>query len=288
LLQLGTHDVIDEVVSGFGQRITELYGKRAEVTINNSNFDMAVLPIAAKQLAASDADILVSVTTPASGPLASANRGIKPMVFTFVSEPADIGYTRTGSLRNTTGLSDQVDYDRVLDLIVAFVPNARRIGYLLTQSESNAQAVYMGFLHAAASKGLSIKTAVIGSSSDVRMATGVLIPDVDVFLVGGDNTVMSGIEALITAAHAQKKPVFGCDELSVVRGAVAAFSVDYHQMGRATADLAAAILGGADPNQIPVQFFKGAKLVINAKSAAILGLTLPSFALLAAQRVIRE
>ena len=101
---------------------------------------------------------------------------------------------------------------------------------------------------------------------------------VDVFLFGGDNTVMSGIDALITAAHSNGKPVFSCDELSVSHGAIAAYSVDYHEMGRRTANTCAAVFGGADPTNIPIDIMTGTRLIINRKAARMLGVKLPPLA----------
>lgn len=287
ILQYGTHPVIDAVVDGFRGRMQILFGDRATITSYNANFDLTTAGTLSKQMVVSDADILISVTTPASGQLIGANRGEKPLVFTFVSEPADLGYSGPGTLPSTTGLSDQVDYVGTLDLIRNFLPDARKIGYLLTRGESNALAVHRGFQSVALERGFEIVTATIGQATDIRPAAETLAPDVDLFLIGGDNTVASALDAVLNTALARNTPVFACDQESAVRGAIASLSVDYEGMGQRTADLCAILLAGADPNRIPVEQFVASRLIVNMKSASLIGLRVPENVVASADSLIR-
>lgn len=275
LLQLGTHPLIDLTITSFEKRINQLYGENAEIIKYNSNFDMATGSILANQMTASKADILVSVTTPSSGQLIGANRGTLPLVFTFVSDPKAIGYTIHGSLKNTTGLSDQVNYRQTLRMIRLFKPTAKKIGYILTRSEPNAVTIYEGFQSIASEEGFSLITATIGGSADVRMAAENLATNVDLFLFGGDNNVATSIDALINVAKSNGLPIFACDEESVERGALAAYSVDYRTMGKQTADISAMILGGINPENIPLEIFSGSRIVVNERMSKILGIEIP-------------
>lgn len=245
------------------------------MTYYNGNFDLSTIGVLAKQMVASEADVLVSVTTPATGQLIGANRGLKPLIYTFVSEPEALGYKGPGSLPNTTGLSDRVNYKRSLDLIRALLPTAKKIGFLLTASEPNAVTIHREFLQIAPKYGFEIITATIGQATDIRTAAETLAPRVDLFLFGGDNTIASGFEALLIPANARKLPVFACDEESVTRGAIAAVSVDYKDMGKSTAEMCAAVLGDADPNRIPYKQYTASRLILNAKTARYLGLVFP-------------
>lgn len=287
VLQLGKHSVIDKVVSGIEDRSKEIYGPKAHVEIYNANFNFNELSILANQMVASGPDVVVGVTTPASGELIGANRGALPMVFTFVSEPKDIGYTGPGTPPNTTGLSDLVEYKKTLAMIRNVMPNAKTIGYLLTKSENNAVTIHTEFEKLAPQFGFTIKTVTINSSQDVKQAAEMLVGSVDVFLFGGDNTIASVLNNLIDTARAKRVPVFACDEESVEKGAVAAYSVPYYEMGRRTTDFCGLILSGATPAAIPYETWRGTKLVVNAKIASELGVTLPTFLVDIADRVVR-
>ena len=286
VLQLGTHPVIDAVVRSLDDHTRELFGDRVQVIKYNANFDINTLTTMARQMVASDATVLVGITTPASGQLIGANRGLKPLVFTFVSDPGQIGYKGPGSMKNITGLSDQVQYERTLDTIRMIMPNAKRVGYLLTRSENNAIVIHHEFAALAPSRGFEIITAEIGQVTDIRTAAETLAPRVDLFLFGGDNTIASGLGAMIAAASSHRIPVFACDEESVQNGAVCAYSVDYPAMGRRTAEVCAIVLGGADPGRIPLEIFVAEKLIVNKKAAQKVGLSLPQDLIKKASRVI--
>lgn len=287
VLQFGTHPVIDSVVRGFETRIESLYGDSVAITKYNGNFDMNTVSVLSKQIVASDADVIVSITTSATAQLIGANRGARPLVFTFVSDPAAIGYKAQGSLKNTTGLSDQVDYVRTLQLVRQFMPRAKSIGYLITRSEANALVIHKGFMNAAPQQGFEIKTAAIASQTDLRIAAQTLAPDVDLFLFGGDNSIAGSIGVLLNAARARKIPVFACDELSVERGALAAYSVDYNHMGQKTADVCGLVLGGADPAKIPVEIFTGTRLVVNEEASKETGVMIPRSIAESADRIVK-
>ena len=286
VLQLGQHPVIDAVVNGFKNRIESTFKDKVKLSVFSANFDGKTMSNLSKQLVASDYSLLVGVTTPASGQLIGASRGIKPVVFTFASDLKALGYRDNKKLLNTTGLSDQVDYSRALLMVREFLPNAKTIGYLVTRSESNAVLIQEGFIKAAPDENFKIISAAIGSVSDIRKAADLLVNKVDVFMVGGDNTLASGLNALLDVARAHKIPVFANDEASVEKGAIAAYSVDYYQMGSRTADICALILAGAKPEDVPVELFYGTKLVINKKAASEIGVTVPRFFEKAADRLI--
>lgn len=275
LLQLGKHPVIDEVVDGFEHRVIELYGKNCILKKYNGGFDIATVSNLSRQMVASNSDLLVSVTTPASAQLAGVNRGKLPLVFTFVSNPVDIGYTEEG-LKNTTGLSDKVDYEKTLQLIRNVLPKSQKIGYLITRSESNANEVLKGFKKYAPSYGFEIVVASITHPTDIRIATNSIASKVDLFLFGGDNNIASSIEVLINSSKENNKPTFACDEQSIKRGAIAGYSVDYYLMGKETADICKRILDGEVADSIEVKNFKSSKLIINMESVNKLGIQIDS------------
>jgi len=67
--------------------------------------------------------------------------------------------------------------------------------------------------------GLTIITAPVATSSDVVNAARSIIDQVQVFLVGGDNTVVSGVGGLLTVAEKADIPVFAVKKLLWKRGA---------------------------------------------------------------------
>jgi len=286
ILQFGSHPVIDTVTEGFEERINQIF-KNIEIKKYNGNFDISTINILSEQMVASKADILVSVTTPASSMLVGANRGLKPLIFTFVSNPIDIGYSVPRGLKNTTGISDKVDCINTMRLIRDILPKAKRIGYLLTRNEANAISIYEDFKELESEYEMKIFTAEIGNSIDIRIAAESLITkNIDLFLFGGDNNIASSISVLVDVANGNNIPIIACDEQSIESGALIGYSVDYKSMGKRTAEICGLVVAGANPQDLPVEEFIASKLIINMKVAKQLGIILPESVLEKANRLL--
>jgi putative ABC transport system substrate-binding protein len=70
------------------------------------------------------------------------------------------------------------------------------------------------------------------------------------------------------------------------QGAVLALARDYHDMGRDAGELAARVIRGESPANIPLKQSTRSKLVINLDAAKSLGLTIPSDLIKAADDVV--
>ncbi len=287
LLHPGSHPVIEDVVRGFRSRLDELYAPGdVNLVLFNAGFDTLELRRLSDQAVRSDADVLVSISTPASSALLERNRGARPLLFSFVTDPGALGYAGPGSLPNATGLSNRIAYGRTLDLILTVIPDAETVGYFFTEDERNARAIHQGFVEAAPAHGMQIRSAVVAGPEELTEAAEAMAPNVDVFLFGGDNSLGNSIGDVLTTGKRHGVPVFGNEQESVEGGAVGAWSVGYEAMGRRTADLAAAILGGARPDRMPVEVFSSDHLILNREAARYFDLTLPESLLRAAHRII--
>ena len=74
---------------------------------------------------------------------------------------------------------------------------------------------------------------------------------------------------------------------SVVKGGLASYSVSYHEVGRLSAKYVQRILTGAKPKDLPVEGIDKIELVINLKTAKQIGLTIPQWVLMRADKVIK-
>ena len=276
LIKLGDHPVINEVVSGFNQRIKTLLGERVVVKVADGKFDAATVADLASRIVAGNFDLIISVTTPATLATIGANRGSKEHIFTFVSDLDAIGYTGKGSLRNVCGLSDVVNYEKTLQLIKSVLPRCRKVGMIATKSEPNAVMIMEEFKQRAPKYDLRVVSAEISEVRDLHFAIKTLSAHVDAFLFGGDNTLAQVLSTIIEAAKQHSKPIFACDKLSVLQGAIAAYSVDYLRMGERTAEFALFLKAGVRPEDIDVERFVASRLVVNIDAARAFGVDVSS------------
>lgn len=255
VLQWGTHPIIDSVRSGVTTRLRELLDTSVDITEFNGNLDQTTMRQAATQAVAGGFDVLIPITTPASQALVANHDGETPVVFTFVTDPSTLGYTRVGSLGPVTGLQDDVPYEIMVEALLSMVGKGSNIGYLKTKGEANAETIHREFERLTRAAGITLKVAEISGGGDVRQAAQTIAPNVDAFLIGGDHTVVSASDALLSVAIDFNKPVFSCESDAVKNGAVLGAAVDYDLMGRRTAEIAMMILGGAEPSRLPIEVF---------------------------------
>jgi ABC-type uncharacterized transport system substrate-binding protein len=81
--------------------------------------------------------------------------------------------------------------------------------------------------------------------------------------VPGDNTILSALNSVLSAAKKARIPVFGISPGDPQRGSILDLGANFHEVGKLTGKLAVDIIRGADPAQIPVRDFAPRRLVVN-------------------------
>lgn len=232
-------------------------------------------------------DLIVAISTPSAQTAMAATKDI-PIVFAAVTDPLSAGlvdsYENPG--RNLTGSSDMTPIAKHLALIARILPDAKKIGVIYNGGEANSVAQVEIVKAEAEKAGLEIIEATATQSSGVIDAARALVGKADAIYVPTDSTVVSAIEAVVKVGQDADLPVIAADTSSVERGAIAALGFDYFDIGHAAGVEAVAILKGADPATIPVQFIDKLDLFVNPGSAAKMGVTLPDGLLEEAAKVV--
>ena len=81
--------------------------------------------------------------------------------------------------------------------------------------------------------------------------------------VPGDNTILSALNSVLSAAKKARIPAFGISPGDPERGTILDLGANFHEIGKLTGKLAVDIIRGADPAQIPVRDFSPRRLVVN-------------------------
>lgn len=278
ILKLGSHEIIDMVEESIKKELRNYYDTNITIRTYNANFDDTLLSQSASQIANTNFDVVVPITTPASIILANKINKNQKMIFSFVSTPKSIwGKQSKNRPSNITGTSDQLDYQKNLELIKIMFPKAKKIGYLVNASEENARDGLMHVKRLSKDLNLSIIEVNVNASIDVSNAARTIVRGVDVFLVGGDNTVVSGLGSLLNIATKHKKPVFAVEHTSVKQGCIAAFGIDYNELGKETSNMIIDVLNGKQIDSLGVYYFSKVKLYINEHMANYYDIDLNKF-----------
>jgi len=254
--------------------------------ISNANGRIENLPSISRAMLRKTPYVVIAISTPVSQALMREADTNQKIVYSFVTNPSDLGdeLTRT----NSTGLSDAVNYAANLELIRDVFGERVTIGMLYNPNEANSVHGVNSVESLIGQLKLQAKLvkATVQNESEIPIVTSQIAKEVDVIYVGGDNTVVGAIPAVINEALRKGVPVFASDEGSIMAGAVAGVSVNYRKLGLETAKVVKEVLDGKEPREIPRITLRGDKLIVNKTAAAAWKLKLPDSVVDRANEVI--
>ncbi len=289
--QFVEHPSLDAVRQGFQDYLNEEM-EDIHFIVHNAQANMATTGQIARQQVGEDADIVVALATPSAQNCVQAMAGApeerkRPVLFIGITDPVKAGLV--ADLDNppplVTGVSDRLPVDRQVAMIREFIGPFTRLGYLYNPGEANSQAVLEQLKELATKEKFTVVEATATTTAGVYQAAGSFAGKVDAVFVSTDNTVISGLEALLKVAEQAKFPVFTADLDSVKRGSVASLGIDYYLHGRQGGAMAKKILNGVKPSQLPVEFQQQLELHVNISAAAAMGVTPPAEMVSRAARV---
>ena len=284
------HPSLDAVRDGVREALAEagyVEGKNLKWQFQSAQGNTATAAQIARQYVGSGADVLVGIATPSAQALVAVTKSV-PVVYSAVTDPvkAQLVPTFDASGTNVTGASDELELSRQIELIKRIVPNATRVGMVYNPGEVNSVVVVERLKELLPAAGMTLVEAAAPRTVDVGSAARSLIGKVDLIYTNTDNNVVSAYEALVKVGGEARLPLVASDTNSVERGAVAAYGIDYHDLGVQTGRIVVRILNGEAPGSIPSERSKTLRLFVNPGAAAKQGVTLSADLLAEAAKVI--
>ena len=264
--QYVSHPSLDAAKEGFKQALADA-GLKVEYDEQNAQADAATVATISNRFAGD--------ATPSAIGAAQAITDV-PILFTAVTDPvsAELVASNEAPGANVTGTTDMNPVADQIALIKQVAPDAKTVGNIYSSGEVNSIVQVELAKKAAEKEGLTIVEKTVAEGNQVLQAAQTL--DVDAIYVPTDNLVVNNLESVLQVAEEQKIPVIVGETDSVKRGGLLTLGLDYHALGVQTGEMAIRILTeGANPAEMPVEFQKQAKLVINTAAAERMGITLP-------------
>lgn len=264
-------------------------GRSVVIEYRSARSDAELLPFLADELVASKVDIIVAVGTPPAVAARKATSTI-PIVFLFNVDP--VGTQLVESLvrpgGNVTGMSSlgaELGAKR-LDLLKETLPRLSRVavlrdsGFLIDSELNNIQATARSF-------GIAVQSVDIGGHPDLTAAFAALAQArPDALLVTTNLRTHQYRNIIAEFAIRQRLPtMFGRRDF-VVSGGLMSYATDFSTLSRRAASYVDRILRGAKPADLPVEQPTQFEMVVNLKTAKMLGITIPPSILIRADEVI--
>ena len=256
--------------------------------------DAKRLPALAAELVSRSPD-LIWVVPGGVGALRAALASTRTIPIMFSSEPnvVERGLVKTlarpgGNVTGVQHIGRELGGKR-LQLLKRALPKIAQVGVLVRPSSdpSRTSQEFAMIEKAAATLGVIAIPAMAKEVGEFDAAIASLVKNrVEALLVTHDGLFYIGRKRILELAASQRLPVVGFRSEHADDGALMSYSSPLSDQVRRSAQMADKILKGTKPADIPVELPTKFELVVNAKTAKTLGITIPAEILLQAARVI--
>ena len=285
IANFGEHPVLQAVIDGIKEGLAQNgYAEGTQVVYveSHTNFDATLVPQMISKLQADKPALMISITTPVSQTAKNALQGSSiPLVFSTVTDPVAAKLTPSWEKGDTgvTGVSDLQDMAAVLAFTRKLLPDAKTFGVPYNPGEDNDVALLKKIHELAPAAGFKVVEVGVDNTNDIPIRIQSLKRKADVIYVSGSNLLQSAAPAIAATAQQIGMPTISVNLDHVQKGFfMAAFAVDYHQVGIKTGMVAAKVLGGQSPADIaPIRMrYEDHVPKVNVKLVKQLGLSVPA------------
>lgn len=280
VIQLVEHSALDSAYQGFLDGLKEVGyedGKNITIDYQNAQGDQSNCQTIASKLVNDQNDLILAIATPAAQAVANTTKDI-PILVTAVTDPADSKLVASNETPggNVSGTSDLTPVKEQMDLIPQIVPGAKNVGIVYCSSEANSKFQVELAKEEAQALGLEVVEGTVSNSNEIQQVVQSLVGKVDAIYIPTDNMLAAGMATVVGVTNPAKIPVICGEEGMVTNGGTATYGINYYDLGKLTAAQAVSILAdGKNPTEMPIEYSKDCKLVLNEDAAAQMGIEFP-------------
>ena len=283
----GGYEILRQELRAFGY----VEGKNIVFEYRSADNKPDRLPALADELVRLKVDVLVA---PAGNEAVAAKNATKtiPIVFASGGDPVAAklvdGLARPGgNITGYTGISSVLAGKR-LELLKETIPKLSRVAVLWNSKNLTSAQTWKESQQPARELGLQLRSIDVDSADKFDgMFKEAIKAHSAALVVSGSPLFNSFLKKIADLAIKNRLPAIGPREDFVDSGGLMSYGPDRADAYRHAAVYVDKILKGAKPADLPVEQPTEFELVINFKTAKVLGLTIPPLVMMRAQRVIK-
>jgi len=293
LLSLATNPAIFEPFRKGLQELGYVLGESIVIveryTLGNPDLASAL----AAELVALNLDVIVTAGNQNALPVKMATKTI-PIVAVILDDPVAIGLVaslaRPGG--NVTGFTHSYAGTELgakrLELLKQAVPTAVRVAVLGVSNSFGSGTLWSEIQGGAPVLGIQLVRVVTSGGADLERAFDAALTAHADALIGAPNGILFSNSAKIAELALRKRlPALFPEREYADAGGLLAYGPSFSDMWRRAAGYVDRILRGARPADLPIEQPARIDFVINLRTAAALGLTIPPSVLAQATEVLR-
>ena len=294
LMTLGENDPLAQTrLTAFAQSLEQFgwgVGRNVKIDYRYGGGNADLIRQHAMELAALSPDVILTTGSVGLAPLLQATRTV-PIVFTIVPDPVGAGFVdalaRPGG--NATGFS-QFEYGlsgKWLELLKEIAPTVSRVAVLREPGLTTAVAQFAALQAVAPALRVELVPLNVRDAGEIeRSVGGFAHSSTDGLIVTSSPLAAIHRKVIVALASRYRLPAVYYERYIVADGGLASYGPDFVDQYRRAAGYVDRILKGEKPADLPVQAPTKYELVINLKTAKLLGLEIPPTLLARADEVI--
>jgi putative tryptophan/tyrosine transport system substrate-binding protein len=214
-----------------------------------------------------------------------------PIVYVFSGDPVSAGFADNlarprGNMTGLTFMAAEFNGKR-LEILRDIVPDLRRVA-IVANSEHPGSQIERAYSEEVGTKlGLKIQYYSTSNRDELTEAFTAMAADrPQAISVFADGFAVQNRQSIIDFAMSQKAPVVSGWPVFARSGALCTYGPRLTESYRRLADYVVRILRGAKSTELPIEQPTKFEMVLNQRTAKVLGLTIPSTLLLSADELI--
>jgi putative tryptophan/tyrosine transport system substrate-binding protein len=266
-------------------------GKNIIVEWRSAEGKLDRLPPLAAELVRLNVTMIVTGAPPPTRAAREATHTI-PIVMAFSDDPVGSGFVTSlarpgGNITGLSSLAPEIS-GKQLELLRQVIPKLSRVAVLGTPTVPQYATVVKEIELAAAALGVKVRYVDVLSHTDIEAAFQAANQEhATAALVLGSPILNSQRAWIIKSAAKSRLPVMYSRPEFVEDGGLMTYGASITDLFRRAATYVDKILKGAKPGDLPVEQPTKFELVINLKTAKLIGLTIPPNVLARADKVIK-
>ena len=267
------HPSLDEIAAAVAAELDGFVADGAKITyeIYSGQGDQTILKQIGDQAIVDQVDAIIPIATTAAQVMAVCAEETKtPVVFAAVSDPVTAELT---GIDYVTGVSDALNTQFIMEMMLKQNPNVKSVGLLYSLSEPNSATPIADAKAYLDAKGIAYTEATANTNDEVITAANSLIAQgVEAVFTPTDNIIMSAELAIYESFINAGIPHYTGADSFVRSGAFATCGVNYTDLGGQSGRLAyQAMTTGMDTME-DFYLAEGGIITVNTETAAALSI----------------
>jgi putative ABC transport system substrate-binding protein len=266
-------------------------GRNLELLVTFTGGNVERAREAAKAYVDRGVDVIVATATPAVTIAKRATEAKKiPIVMTPVSDPIATGFAASiarpgGHLNGMSMVGPDLSGKR-LGYLREIMPDLKSVAFIGWTRDQNAKTFVAGIDAAAAQAGIKLVVKMVDAPSEIDDKLMAALKQGGAQAVVVQPIFMGHQDRIIAAARTVKLPIISDFPAFALSGGLFTYGIDDRAQMQRAAYFIDRIVRGANPADLPIELPTDYVLIVNQKTAAEFGLTVPPTMIQAATEVV--